>query len=315
MFIQHATQQISMIDSQIQVLKQQQQPPPQQQMQLQPQPQSQPQQQQQQSMMKQIPPLMAANCDGIMNPNSLNGNSMQLPGNNFIPNSRNDTRLSAGPPPLMSQNITLPGVNMNFLPAQQRNNFGNDANYENYQVSAKCTHVTSVRLMPLFRCQNPEPPAQMQNNNLSATIMGANPPAPASNYQMPPPNFLIPDLSKPPPGFNTPMAPVQNNIVQEPVPVTTPPVPVQEEVKPTAPYYELPAGLMVPLIRLEDCSYRSLDPEDIRLPPPTPPSERLIQAIEAFYSLPSHDRPRDGWVLLEIGIFHDYNWILSIVHI
>lgn len=72
------------------------------------------------------------------------------------------------------------------------------------------------------------------------------------------------------------------------------PVPVPEETKPTVPYYELPAGLMVPLIRLEDCSYKPLDPEDIRLPAPIPPSERLLQAIEAFYSLPSHDRPRDG---------------------
>lgn len=70
--------------------------------------------------------------------------------------------------------------------------------------------------------------------------------------------------------------------------------PIQEDTKPTAPYYELPAGLIVPLIRLEDCSYKPLDPEDIRLPAPAPPSERLLQAIEAFYSLPSHDRPRDG---------------------
>lgn len=70
--------------------------------------------------------------------------------------------------------------------------------------------------------------------------------------------------------------------------------PIPEDTKPTVPYYELPAGLMVPLIRLEDCSYKALDPEDIRLPAPIPPSERLLQAIEAFYSLPSHDRPRDG---------------------
>lgn len=72
------------------------------------------------------------------------------------------------------------------------------------------------------------------------------------------------------------------------------PTPIPEETKPTVPYYELPAGLMVPLIRLEDCSYHPLDPEDIRLPAAAPPSERLLQAIEAFYSMPSHDRPRDG---------------------
>lgn len=99
----------------------------------------------------------------------------------------------------------------------------------------------------------------------------------SSNFALPPPNFLIPDLSKPPPGFSNPPAEV-----------------VVEEVVPSAPYYELPAGLMVPLIRLEDCNYRPLDPDDLRLPPPMQPSERLLSAIEAFYSLPSHDRPRDG---------------------
>lgn len=31
------------------------------------------------------------------------------------------------------------------------------------------------------------------------------------------------------------------------------------------------------------------------MPPPCPPSERLIQAIEAFYGPPSHDNPRDRW--------------------
>ena len=42
-----------------------------------------------------------------------------------------------------------------------------------------------------------------------------------------------------------------------------------------------------------------------RLPPPTPPTERLLQALEAFYAPPSHDRPRDaeGWEM--IGL---YEW-------
>jgi calcium homeostasis endoplasmic reticulum protein len=70
--------------------------------------------------------------------------------------------------------------------------------------------------------------------------------------------------------------------------------PIVEDLTPSLPYFELPAGLMVPLIRLEDYNYHALDPELIRLPPPTPPSERLISAVEAFYSLPCHDRPRDG---------------------
>lgn len=80
-----------------------------------------------------------------------------------------------------------------------------------------------------------------------------------------------------------------------------PPPPFREEMHdptiPQAPYYDLPAGLMVPLIKLWDCEYKSLDARELRLPIPQPPSERLLAAVEAFYSPPSHDRPRDnqGW--------------------
>ncbi|XP_036376893.1 calcium homeostasis endoplasmic reticulum protein isoform X2 [Megalops cyprinoides] len=66
---------------------------------------------------------------------------------------------------------------------------------------------------------------------------------------------------------------------------------------PNVPYFDLPAGLMAPLVKLEDHDYKPLDPKDIRLPPPMPPSDRLLAAVEAFYSPPSHDRPRnsEGW--------------------
>lgn len=50
--------------------------------------------------------------------------------------------------------------------------------------------------------------------------------------------------------------------------------------------------------QLEDHEYKALDPKDIRLPPPMPPSERLLAAVEAFYSPPSHDRPRNRLVSL-----------------
>lgn len=63
------------------------------------------------------------------------------------------------------------------------------------------------------------------------------------NFSQPPPGYKpkeeplafqngLPDLSKPPPGF----APF--------------PEPVNEELMPSVPYFELPAGLMVPLIRV-----------------------------------------------------------------
>lgn len=100
-----------------------------------------------------------------------------------------------------------------------------------------------------------------------------------SGFPIPPPNFQIPDLSKPPPNLNAPPQKVVEKV---------------EDLTPSVPYFDLPAGLIVPLIRLEDYSYKPLDQSLIQLPQPTPPSERLLGAVEAFYSLPSHDRPRDG---------------------
>lgn len=121
---------------------------------------------------------------------------------------------------------------------------------------------------------------------------------------------MIPDMSKPPPGFvNQPpdamaaavaaeamaaaaaeqMAAAQAHAVQAQVLAQVP-----QEVKPVAPFYELPAGLMVPLIRLEDYEYRPLDPENLRLPPLLQPSDRLLSAVDAFYAPASHDRTRDG---------------------
>ncbi|XP_064211274.1 calcium homeostasis endoplasmic reticulum protein isoform X2 [Tribolium castaneum] len=131
------------------------------------------------------------------------------------------------------------------------------------------------------------PPPLGQSPNLPTNGMD-NP------FSQPPPGYfpppgVFPDFSKPPPGF-----------------APNPEPPVVEELVPTAPYYDLPAGLMVPLIKLEDTSYKPLDPKDIRLPPPAPPSDRLLAAVEAFYSLPSHERPRDseGWE--KLGLYEYY---------
>lgn len=82
--------------------------------------------------------------------------------------------------------------------------------------------------------------------------------------------------------------------------------PVPEPIIPTALYYELPAGLMAPLVGLPDVDYKPLDPTALRLPAPQPPSERLLAAVEAFYSPPSHERPRnsEGWE--QSGLFEFY---------
>ena len=51
--------------------------------------------------------------------------------------------------------------------------------------------------------------------------------------------------------------------------------------------------------QLSDVDYKPLDPSMLRLPAPQPPSERLLAAVEAFYSPPSHERPRNRlvWVV------------------
>ena len=77
-----------------------------------------------------------------------------------------------------------------------------------------------------------------------------------------------------------------------------PPMPVpMEGITPKAPYFDLPAGLLVPLVRMDQHEYKSIDPKDIRLPPPLPPTERLIASVDHFFAPPHHDRPRnvDGW--------------------
>ncbi|KAG6463479.1 hypothetical protein O3G_MSEX013891 [Manduca sexta] len=124
---------------------------------------------------------------------------------------------------------------------------------------------------------------------------------PNVNFSQPPPGFApkenpallafqngLPDLSKPPPGF-LPFPDINN-----------------DELMPSVPYFELPAGLMVPLIMLEDDRYKPLDPARVRLPPPAPPNDRLLAAVDAFYASPNHERPRDneGWE--KLGLYEYY---------
>lgn len=115
----------------------------------------------------------------------------------------------------------------------------------------------------------------------------------------------LPDLSKPPPGFPPGPGFGPAGPPPQPPPLMSLPLkpPKDTELMPSMPYYDLPAGLMAPLVKLEDCDYTPLNPRDIRLPPPMPPTDRLLAAVEAFYSPPSHERPRDseGWE--KLGLF------------
>ena len=79
----------------------------------------------------------------------------------------------------------------------------------------------------------------------------------------------------------------------------------EKQLIPTLPYYDLPAGLMVHQIPLEEVGYKPIDPKKIRLPRPMPPTPALMAALEQFYAPPSHERPRDpdGWEMLGL-----YEW-------
>ncbi|XP_014260797.1 calcium homeostasis endoplasmic reticulum protein isoform X2 [Cimex lectularius] len=140
----------------------------------------------------------------------------------------------------------------------------------------------------------PPLPAQESEREL----MNPQPPQPPSSQ--PPPFDIVININQPPPGFHFPPQPSAGDI--ELPDLTRPPPgfpPVQPEIQPedllpSLPYYDLPAGLMVPLIKLEDFNYKPLDPDAIRLPPPVPPSDRLLAAVKAFYSPPGHEQPRDG---------------------
>ncbi|XP_026483006.1 calcium homeostasis endoplasmic reticulum protein-like [Ctenocephalides felis] len=141
------------------------------------------------------------------------------------------------------------------------------------------------------------PPPPLIQNQPGTPQPGPNKNGPmvASPAIMPPGiGGLLPDLSKPPPGF--PLVPPNIG------PGMMGPMDTMEDLTPTIPYFDLPAGLMVPLIKLEDNEFKPLDPADIRLPPPVPPNERLLQAVEAFYMPYSHDCPRDseGWEKLAL---------------
>lgn len=64
---------------------------------------------------------------------------------------------------------------------------------------------------------------------------------------------------------------------------------------PNNPYYDLPAGLIVPLVPANRVEYKPIDPKDLRLPFPKFPDENFLRMIDSFYSNDSDKRDSDGW--------------------
>ncbi|KAB0790130.1 hypothetical protein PPYR_11957 [Photinus pyralis] len=207
-----------------------------------------------------------------------------------------EAQIQSQPPPPITSNIpkSSPVMNTNIIPLDalqanlQQTMAQQSTNENGSQVQHLGMNPPNPDLVPsespnFLPPMNPSvPPPLMSQNNLDVPQFSQPPPG-----FFPPPG-LFPDFSKPPPGF------------------APPPEPVHEDLLPSVPYYDLPAGLMVPLIKLEDTSFKPLDPKDIRLPPPQPPTERLLAAVDAFYSPPTHERPRDseGWE--KLGLYEYY---------
>ncbi|PAV58608.1 hypothetical protein WR25_16033 [Diploscapter pachys] len=69
----------------------------------------------------------------------------------------------------------------------------------------------------------------------------------------------------------------------------------ETQLMPKLPYYDLPAAIMCPLLKMETLTYDTLKPSSMRLPPPVPPSQTLIVAVDQFYrGIKTLDYPRDG---------------------
>ncbi|VDM67694.1 unnamed protein product, partial [Strongylus vulgaris] len=103
----------------------------------------------------------------------------------------------------------------------------------------------------------------------------------------------------------------------------------EEDLIPSAKYYELPAGIMIPLIEIEQFSvgillcifnspylvylvsnpqysawdyfqYNAIVPDKLRMPPPVPPSQRLLGALDEFYSA-TLDPTREPCVIMPLA--------------
>ncbi|GAB6028889.1 hypothetical protein CHUAL_004689 [Chamberlinius hualienensis] len=244
---------------------------------------------------------------------SMDSQKSQLPVNMTQPPlSQPMTQLSTAPPmPQQPSTASQEGVlGVNLPTPTGVPSSGDMMVLGNQQTAVGNTTTTQMN----FTTSIP-PPNFMQNFSQPPPGFTQPPPVFPPQYNQPPPNFsqpppaaglphFTPDLTKPPPGFPPIIPPVGTPGVN-----STPTLPSaaadldQQMIMPNVPYYELPAGLMTTLVKLEDCDYIPLDPKELCLPPPQAPSERLLTAVELFYAPPSHDRPRnsDGWE--QLGLY------------
>lgn len=123
------------------------------------------------------------------------------------------------------------------------------------------------------------------------------------------PNVNVPGTSGAPP-FPSPLAPPSRYMPANTDPSNSPyqlgPIPLGEKPPESQrPYFDFPAGIMTSYVKLEDFEYNPINPKEMRIPALTPPTEKLIKALEAFYAPPTHENPRnaEGWEKLGLYEF------------
>jgi hypothetical protein len=130
---------------------------------------------------------------------------------------------------------------------------------------------------------------------------------PMNNLRFGPPQSYQPGMNNGPPpgmGFRPQFAPPGMPSQFQPPPLYSDLPAGNERLPPNPrPWYELPAGVMLSLVRTEDIDYKSLDPKALTIPPPQPITEKIVRAIDEFYSHPNNSQPRnaEGWEKLGNG--------------
>lgn len=213
------------------------------------------------------------NCNRLFNVTTQGMNSGVMPSNFLIPD------LSKPPPGFMTaQNIPVvnsnTSVGQNPLPILDNNVIAQNGNSHHLQqfapqASQNVAQITNVPTIPMS-INHTLHTGNGRNDILSLNINNPNQVAQQSNN----------------PGIEIALQQMDS------IPEMNFQHPVAVEI-PKKDYYDLPAGLVVPLIHIDDYKYRTIDPESLRIPIADPLNDRISNAVLAFYALPTHDRPRD----------------------
>uniref|UniRef100_A0A5S6QDQ2 CID domain-containing protein n=1 Tax=Trichuris muris TaxID=70415 RepID=A0A5S6QDQ2_TRIMR len=80
----------------------------------------------------------------------------------------------------------------------------------------------------------------------------------------------------------------------------------QPPIVPRSMYYDLPAGVKLPMVRSEPSEGEPIDPEAVRIPMPVPPPDRPFVPLDGFNSDRRHDATREfeGWE--KLGMYEYY---------